>query len=414
MRFTTIFSLSVRALQANWGRSLLTILGIVIGVLAIVLVVALGNGAERLILQEFESIGATTVIVRPGRQPEGPADFADTLFSDSIGERDIEAIRRKQNVPNAVSVDPAVLVPGAVSYENEVFRPTMLGWTAEAMEKIFHIAPEEGQYFTGDDVRSRAKVVVIGSKVREELFGGEEAVGKLITLKGHKLRVVGVFPPRGQVTFFNVDELLLLPHSTAQKTILGIDYYHEIFIQADSDATVDLVKADVEATIRETHGITDPEKDDFFVNTQQSAVESIGTVTQVLTIFLVAIASIALVVGGIGIMNIMLVSVTERTREIGLRKAIGATNKDIMQQFLTEAVLLTVAGGVLGTTGAVLLAAGAAWVIRSQFALNWEFSVPWAAIGLGVGVAALVGIVFGLYPARAAARKDPIEALRYE
>lgn len=414
IRLKSTIRTAFKALTANIGRSLLTILGIVIGVMSIVLVVALGQGAQALILSEIQGIGADAVIVRPGRQPEGPTDIAESLLSDSIKDRDIVAMSRKDNVPGAISIDPAMIVPGSVSYQDEIYRGTTLGWTADALEEIFGIIPEEGFSFTDDDVRQRAKVAIIGSDVKEELFGASDAIGESITIKGQKLRVLGVLPPRGQTSFFNVDELILIPYTTAQKTLLGIDYYHEIFVRAASSDQVDEVAEDIRATLRETHNISDPEKDDFFVNTQQDAVEIIGTITQVLTVFLAAIASIALVVGGVGIMNIMLVSVTERTREIGLRKAVGATKKDILQQFLFEATMLTVSGGIIGTVIAILLAAVITFIIRTQFALSWPFQVPVGAILLGVGVASAVGLVFGIYPARKAANMDPIEALRYE
>lgn len=413
MRIATIFKIALAALRANTARSLLTILGIVIGILAIVLVVALGQGAQKLILSEFESIGANAVIMRPGRQPTNPSDLTDTLFSESIKTRDVAALMRTQNVPNATDVYPAVVVPGAVSYKENIYRPTTFGWTAGAMQEIFHIEPDKGRYFDNNEIRDKARVAVIGTKVQEKLFGDIDPIGQNIKINDTNLRVIGVFPPKGQVAVFNVDEVVLIPYSTGQQ-ILGIDYFHEVFIRADSEANVDFVVQDVTATMREQHGITDPSKDDFFVVTQQSAVKSISTVTNVLTIFLVAIASIALVVGGIGIMNIMLVAVTERTKEIGLRKAVGATNKDILTQFLVESIVLTALGGILGTSLALVIAAITAFIIRTQFALDWQFQWPIGAIILGVSVATAVGVGFGLYPARKAARMDPIEALRYE
>jgi len=414
MKLTAATSIALKALKANLARSLLTVLGIVIGILAIVLMVSLSQGAESLILSEIEGIGAQTIIVRPGRQPEGPTDIAETILSDSIKDRDLAALKRPDNVPGLDKLEPAVFVPGSASYLDNIYRPTIFGWSAEALIDIFDIKIVAGEAFTPEDIRQRAKVVMIGDKVRAELFGQSDALGEFITIGDHKLRVVAILEPAGQVSFFNIDELIVMPYSTAQRTIRNIDHYDELFIQAKEGENVDVVAEDIRATIRETHNISNPDKDDFFVNTQQNALETISTITQVLTISLIAISSIALVVGGIGIMNIMLVSVTERTAEIGLRKAVGATNQDIMIQFLAEAVILTASGGLIGTTLAVAISTLITFIIRSQFNLAWPYQVPLNAILIGVITATVVGLVFGLFPARQAAKKDPIEALRYE
>lgn len=403
-----------RGLRTNLGRSVLTVLGITIGIAAVVLIVALGQGARELILSEVRGVGANAIVIRPGRQPEGPTDIAETILGDSLKRRDIEALRRPENVPGVQSVEPAVLVPGTVSYRESVYRPVIFGWTGEALGEIFRIFPEEGAYFTEDDVRRRAAVAVLGARVREELFGDSRAVGETIKVRGKNIRVVGVLPPRGQVSVLNVDEIVLLPYSMAQRDLLGITHFHEVFVRAEKTAPVEDVADQIRATLRELHGITDPDKDDFFVVTQQDILERVGTVTRVLTIFLVAIAAISLLVGGVGIMNIMLVTVTERTSEIGLRKAVGATNRDILQQFLLEALLLTVSGGVVGTILSLLASAVVAVVVRRNFGLPWTFQFPLIAILLGVGMATAVGFVFGLYPARKAARKHPIESLRHE
>lgn len=414
MDFLTISKTSFRSLKSNLGRSLLTILGIIIGVMAIVLVVSLGQGAQGLILDQVKGVGANTIILRPGREPSGPTDAAETILSDSIKENEIIALRRKENVPDVISVAPAVLVTGPVSYQENSYRPTTLGWTATELSEMFQISPEEGNYFTYEDIQQRGKVAIIGSRVREKLFGQSDAVGEFIKVRGANVRVVGVLPKRGQVSAFNIDEIVLIPYSTAQKDILGINYFQEVFIRVRDGADVDQAASDIKATIRELHNITDPEKDDFFVMTQKDIVDRLSTITQALTIFLALIASISLLVGGIGIMNIMLVSVTERTREIGLRKALGATNTDIMRQFLLESVILTVSGGATGTALGIIFALIASLILKTQFNLAWPFQLPVSAIILGVGMAAVVGLGFGIYPARKAAQKDPIEALRYE
>ncbi len=405
---------SLQALRAHLGRSLLTILGIVIGIVAIVLVISLGQGAQELIISQVESIGANSIIVRPGREPSGPSDVAETILSDSLKAADITALQKPANVPGVLSIEPAMLVPGSISYQENIYRATVFGWTPNALGEIFSVYPEEGSFFTDDDVREQAKVIVIGAKVREELFGDSDALGEFVTVRGQKLKVVGILPASGQVSLFNVDEVAIVPYTTAQRSLLGVTYFHELFIRTEPDADVDQVAEDIKATLRETHGITDPEKDDFFVVAQKDIVERIGIITQVLTIFLVAMASISLIVGGIGIMNIMLVSVTERTQEIGLRKALGATNTHILRQFLIESLILTAMGGIIGTTIAILLAALVSTVAQTQFNLDWPFRLPIFGIVLGVGVATIIGLVFGIYPARKAAHKDPIEALRFE
>lgn len=410
----TITRTAFHSLRTNLARSLLTILGIVIGVMAIVLVVALGQGAQGLILDQVKGVGANTIILRPGRQPTGPDSAAETILSDSIKQREIDALKNPVNVPDVESVDPAVLVTGPVQYQENTYRPMVLGWTADALIQMFQISPSEGTLFSEDDILQRSKVAVIGSKVREKLFGSSDALGEYIKIRGQNIRILGILPPRGQVSAFNIDDLILLPYSTAQKDILGINYFNEIFLRVKDGADVDLAASDIKATLRDLHNITDPEKDDFFVMTQKDIVDRLSTITQALTIFLAMIASISLVVGGIGIMNIMLVSVTERTREIGLRKALGATNSDILKQFLLEAVILTVSGGASGTLLGISLALIASVVLKAQFGLAWPFQLPLSAIILGVGMAGVVGLAFGIYPARKAAQKDPIEALRYE
>jgi putative ABC transport system permease protein len=407
-------STAFRALRANLARSLLTVLGIIIGILAIVLMVTLSRGAERLILQEIEGIGANTIIVRPGRQPEGPTDLAETILSDSLTERDLIALRNPANVSGLQSLEPAIFVTGVTSYQDQLFRASTIGWTPTGLQEVFNVTVSEGRMFNPEEISQRAKVAVLGSRVREELFGESDALGEFITIGNHKLQVVGLLPPGGQVSFFNIDEWVFVPYTTAQRTLRGINHYDELFVKAKPGEDVNVVAHDIRLTLRETHNITNPDKDDFFVNTQQNALETLSNITNILAISLIAISSIALVVAGVGIMNIMLVSVTERTAEIGLRKAVGATNRDILTQFLIEALLLTGSGGVLGTLLALVLAWLIAFIIRTQFNLNWPSAIPFGALLIGIGVSTVVGLIFGLFPARQAARKDPIRALRYE
>ncbi|MBI4156057.1 MAG: FtsX-like permease family protein, partial [Candidatus Zambryskibacteria bacterium] len=226
--------------------------------------------------------------------------------------------------------------------------------------------------------------------------------------------IIGILPAKVQVSFYNFDETAIIPYTTAQKYIFGIKYFHRFIIQASSEDKVSQAVREVTTTLRNSHGITDPEKDDFFVETQADIVDRLGVITDVLTLFLASVAAISLVVGGIGIMNIMIVSVTERTREIGLRKAVGATEKDILIQFLLEAVILTLIGGIIGILLGTFFSLISSIILGKVIGFGWQFTFPAQAAILGLIVSVLVGLVFGLYPARRASLKSPIEALRYE
>lgn len=414
MKVFNILKIASTSMRTNKLRAALTILGIVIGIAAIMTVVSVGKSAEKVILGEIGNMGAEIVVVRPGRHPKGPSDVATMLLVNSLKVKDFEALKNKSNVPYATEIAPSVIVPGSVSYGGETTSPTVFGWSADMMAHMFDIYPEEGEFFTENDIKQKSSVAIIGSKVKKELFGDSDAVGQNITIKNKNFRVIGTIGSRGQTSFFNVDDMVLLPYSTAQSYLLGVDYYHEIIIQAQSADLVAATVLNVEQTLRESHNITDPDKDDFYIETQAGMVDQIKTIIGTLTLFLSAVVAISLVVGGIGIMNIMFVSVTERTREIGLRKALGATKNDILFQFLVEAVMLTGLGGIIGIFFGSIFAWLAALGIGKSLGTDVGFSFPLDATILGLVVSTLVGLVFGIYPARKAANKDAIEALRYE
>ncbi|MDP1688743.1 MAG: ABC transporter permease [bacterium] len=406
--------IAINGVTSHKSRSALTVLGIVIGITGIMLMVSIGSGAENLILGEISGLGTETIVIRPGREPSGLSDIGATIFADSLKIKDLEALKKKSNVPELVDIMPILIVPGGVSYKGETYSPQIIGGSIEFFAKAFNIYPETGTLFDENSIREKASVAVIGYKVKEKLFGYSDAVGENITIKGKKFRVQGVLPSKGQVAFLNFDELIMIPYSTAQTYLLGTDYFHEIILKASSPEAVARTVQDIELTLRESHNITDPIKDDFFIVTQQAAIKQITTIIGALTTFLSSVVAIALVVGGIGVMNIMLVSVTERTREIGLRKALGATNKDILNQFLLEAVMLTGIGGFIGIMLGALFGYIASIILTNYANLNWAFVFPIGAAVLAVAVSALVGLIFGIYPARQASRKSPIEALRYE
>jgi putative ABC transport system permease protein len=406
------FITAFNGLKANKSRSALTILGIVIGVTSIILIMAIGQGGQNLILEQIRGLGSQTISIQPGREATGLSDFG-SLFSDSLKERDFQALNKKSNAPHVAEVMPEVLSSAVLSYQGEAKQATIVGVSSFLVD-IMDVYPEEGNFFTEEDVESRSAVVVIGSEVRKTLFGLSEAVGQKVRIKNKDFRVIGVFKPKGQVSMLSLDELAVVPFTTAQEYLLGINYYNEIAVRATSEADVPLAVEEIKATLREQHNIVDPAKDDFHVHTQADIVQRVSVVTSVMTALLLSVAAISLVVGGIGIMNIMLVSVTERTREIGLRKAIGATRRDILFQFLLESVLLTAVGGVVGVLCGAFLSLLTSFALSRMVSSGWGFSFPFSAAIVGIAVSSLVGLTFGLYPARRAAAKTPIESLRYE
>jgi len=415
MRIKHAFKNVFFGIKTNKSRSILTVLGIVIGITSIILIMSIGQSAKDLILNEIKAMGGNFVSISPGKEMKGPQDMAEMMYNDSLKDRDIRALKNKNNVPDLEDITPVVMVPGSVSYKGETYKPTIMGWTADWLGKLYDIYPEKGEYFTEDDIRSLSAVAVIGEKVKEELFGHAEAIGEKIKIKDKYFRVVAVLSSKGQISsFMDVDKFIVIPYTTAQKYLLGVDYYPEIHVMAKDESLVPGMVQDIKITLRELHNIDNPENDDFHITTADETIETISLITGILTILLTSVAAISLVVGGVGIMNTMLVAVTEKTREIGLRKALGARKKDILIHFLIESIVLTFIGGMIGIGLGVLFSYLTSLVLSQQVSQNWQFAISLPAIFLGVGVASSVGLIFGLYPAKKASLKSPIEALRYE
>ncbi|MEW5805554.1 MAG: ABC transporter permease [Patescibacteria group bacterium] len=407
-----LFKSALISLAANKMRSGLTVLGIVIGIMAIILVQGIGSGARNLILGQIQGLGSNTIMIEPGREPKGPSDFT-SFFLDSLKEREVKYLKSQADYLGIKEISPIIFLPATVSFMGETKSVNVIG-SSDLVEKILDLYPEEGLFFTEEDVLARSSVVLVGAEVKKELLANSKVIGQKIRIKNKNFQIVGSFSSKGQVGFFNLDTAVIMPYTTAMEYLSGTNYYNEIIVQAKNGEQVEQIKKNLEQAIRQLHGISNPEKDDFHVMTQEDIVKRVDTITGVLTALLVSVAAVSLIVGGVGIMNIMLVSVTERTREIGLRKALGATEKHILIQFIFEAVVLTFLGGVFGVLAGAGLTFLATLILSKFVSSGWGFSFPIPAALIGLLVSFLIGLGFGFYPARQAAKKDPIEALRYE
>jgi len=402
MLFWTILKVALKSLWANKLRSFLAMLGIIIGVGAVISMLAMGAGAKHQIIERVSASGTNLLVVRPG------AGILRHVFSgtrENLTIEDAQAIVKE--VPDVYQVAPVVRGGAQLKYYNMNTESHVIG-TAPSYFPIRNFQIEFGRAFTEGEVERLAKVAVLGPVTVENLFRIDDPIEKTIKINGVNFKVVGVMKSKGDAGWFNPDDQVFVPYSTAMKQMLGRDHLNEIDIQAQKGADLSQVQEAVVKLLRKRHRIRAGKDDDFHVRNQAEILEMLSAVTRTFTILLGSIASISLLVGGIGIMNIMLVTVTERTREIGVRKAVGARERDILKQFLIEAVLMSGVGGMIG----VGVGAGAAAVIGK--ATEFVTLVEPVSVLLAMSFSAAVGIFFGYYPARRAALLDPIEALRYE
>ena len=415
MKYKDSIKISLITLKTNKMRSALTMLGIVIGVGSVIIMMSLGSGAQNLIVGQIASMGSNNIYIEPG-SPAGSMSqqVIDQLGKVNLKAKDAEEIAKD---PNVERVSVMLYGNGIVSYAGEDKKITFMGIDSEAMS-ISDLSIMSGRGINEDDVTGMARIVVLGYKLSRDLFGEEDPLGKFIRIKKLNLKVVGILEEKGGQIFQTFDDYAYIPITTTQKLLMGVDYINAILVQAKNEKVIDEIVENARIILREQHGIYNPEgdltKDDFKVMSQVETASMITQITGALTAFLSSIAAIALIVGGIGIMNIMLVSVTERTKEIGLRKAVGARNKDILNQFLIESITLTLLGGTIGFIGGVSFSFLCSVVISQLLKTNWGFTIPVGAVVLAFGVAAIVGLIFGIYPAKKAAKLNPIEALRHE
>ena len=413
MKLSAPIKISYKNLMAAKFRSFLTILGIIIGIASVIIVMAIGASAQQLIVDQVNGMGTNLVGILPGASDEkGPPASALGIVTTTLKTSDLEAIMLKKNVPNVIAISGYVSGVATAEYKSNSSQSNFQGVSAGFID-VENNKLKTGRFFTNEEDNGLSRVAVIGSKKAEDIFENEDPIGKVFSLKGTNFTVIGIFEKKGSSGFSNVDEMIYVPLQTAQKIILGINYLNFARVKIDSFENMDRAVADVKYTIRMKHNIKNPADDDFSVRNTAQALEMINKITNVLKYFLAGIAGISLLVGGIGIMNTMLISVNQRIREVGLRKAVGARTRHIIVQFLAESVFITLVGGIIGIIIGILISLFASIIINA-LGYSWQFIISISSIIIGTSISVLIGIVFGIYPARKASQISPMEALRYE
>lgn len=402
MLFWQVIKIAFRGIQANKLRTALTMLGIIIGVAAIIAMLSLGEGAKAQVLESISRFGTNLLRVRPGAARLGHVrtGAVETLTLD-----DADAI--KKSITGVSSVSAATSNMVQVKFANKNATSLVTGTTPEYVDiNSFPVAT--GRFFDATDVKLMKRVAAIGTTVRQELFGDGPALGEEIKIEGQTFLIIGVMASKGQTTWYDPDDQVFVPVSTSQKRLFSQDSVNDIYVQVTSVDAIPQVKASIEKLLRARHRIANGAESDFSIRDFTEFIATMKKTSQTFSTLLAGIAAVSLLVGGIGVMNIMLVSVTERTREIGIRMAVGARRKDILRQFLIESLVITVTGGLAGIGLGVLMG-----FLISHFG-EWETVITVYSVALGFFFSLLVGLIFGIYPARKASLMDPIEALRYE
>ena len=406
MSFSNLIRIAVRALVRNRLRAILTMLGIIIGVASVIAMLALGEGSKRSMREEMSSMGTNMIMIMPNFQRRGGVSLGSSS-SNALKMNDVNSLRNE--AVNISAVSPEVRASGQVIYGNQNAQTTIYGVSEEYMG-IKKLTMKNGRIFNSQEIKSMAKVCILGQTVVENLFGtGTDPVGMSIRIKNLPFQVIGVLEEKGESGMGqDQDDLIIAPYTTVQRRLAAIDYINGIYASATTEEKSSAAIAEVEEILRRTHKLKDSDENNFRIMSQSELMETMTSITDIMTYLLGAIAGISLLVGGIGIMNIMFVSVTERTREIGLRMSVGGRGQDILRQFLVESIILSILGGLLGIILGYLIAKGAGSL------MDTEAYVQTKAVVLAFIVCFVIGVFFGWYPARKAANLNPIDALRYE
>lgn len=398
------FLMAWASLIANKMRSILTMLGIIIGVAAVIALVSIGNGVKQDIQNSISSLGSNLLMVMPGA-PRTPGVRPSAGSMKSLKVSDYEAISKLDGVKAASPMTNGSYV---VIYQNKNWTTSVSGVSYNYLD-VNNWSMKSGRFLSEKNVQNRERVAVVGKTVVKNLFGDEDPVGAEIRVKNIPFRIIGVLNSKGSGAMGNdQDDMVIIPYTTAMERVEGVDYLRMIYVVGKDENGIDRLQSDIENLLRVRHGIKDTNLDDFNIQNMNSIMETMEETTGTLTLFLGAVAAISLVVGGIGIMNIMLVSVTERTREIGVRKALGATYSVIVTQFLIEAVVISLMGGIIG----IILGIGSSKLIGLASGMSTVISI--ATIVMSFAFSMAIGLIFGIYPARKAAKLNPIDALHYE
>lgn len=405
MNLRESIEVAIEGLAANKMRAALTMLGVIIGVGAVIAMLAIAQGAKEQTMQRINSLGTNVLMIMSGQSRQG-AVVGGFGTMQTLTLEDCDAIPKK--CPSVTKAVPEVRQNMQVKYRNQNTNTTIFG-TSQDYPAVRNYSVQEGRFFSDREVRSSRKVAVIGLTTAENLFGKASPVGKAISIKGNRFKVVGLMTPKGALGGFgDPDDQIFIPVTTAMRRMFGVQNVRSISAQSRSMALMDQASSEIESVLRRRHKLAEGQDDDFIIRNQAEFMEMAAETSRVFTLLLAGIASVSLLVGGIGIMNIMLVSVTERTREIGIRKALGARRHDILMQFLIESLVLSLFGGIAG----VIVGLAGSWLVG--ILSGWNVSVSARSMLLSFSFAAMVGIFFGLYPARQASNLNPIDALRYE